>query len=193
MYRCGSDYDELDRIIYSVYMDYNIREFPIDEQELCRKLGVALIPYSAFLPNDPKMLLAKKSKQAFFVRESKENPPTIYYNDNYDSEGATRLSVFHELKHFVCEDEDDREDDLADYFGRHLMCPTAYLMVKDINTPNEIVAFCGSSFKAAYNASINIKNRRSKYGNKLKDYEKAFIEMVDPLILKIKGGDAKWM
>ena len=70
MYRYGSAYDELDRIIYSIYMDYNIRTLPIDERELCRKLGVALVPYSAYSPNDSKTLLIKKSKQAFFVRES---------------------------------------------------------------------------------------------------------------------------
>lgn len=185
MYRSGSVYDEIDRVIYMIYQDYCIFRFPIDEKEVCRKLGVAIVPYSAFALNDPKMLMQKKSKQAFFVRQSKENPPTIYYNDKYDSEGAIRLSIFHELKHYVCEDEDDRDDDLADYFGRHFPCPTAYLMLKGIDTPNEIVSFCGVSFEAACNASSNVKNRREKHGLYLKDYEKDFIAMSDPVLLEI--------
>ncbi len=184
MYREGRKYDELDQLIYSIYLDYNIRTFPIDEKEVCRKLGVALVPYSAFLASKSQMVLKAKSKQAFFVRESKDTPPTIFYNDDYDSKGAIRLSIFHELKHYVCEDEDDSGDDLADYFGRHSICPTAYLMYKRIDTPNAIVAFCGASFEAACNASSNVKKRREKYGLALKDYEKAFIEMVDPIILE---------
>ncbi|EFQ51829.1 ImmA/IrrE family metallo-endopeptidase [Lactobacillus iners] len=106
-------------------------------------MKIALVPYSAF-SDEAKKLLQKKSNHAFFVKESKENPPTIYYNDTFESKGAIRLSVFHEIGHYIC--EDDSKDDLADYFARHFMCPTAYLMLKGIESPNEIVAFCGVSF-----------------------------------------------
>lgn len=64
----------------------------------------------------------------FFVKESKEQPPTIYYNDRFGSKGAIRLTIFHELKHYVFNDENDDDDDLADYFARHFMGPTPYLM-----------------------------------------------------------------
>ena len=185
MYRNGSEYDEMDQIIYSIYLDYNITVFPIDPKDVCRKLGVALVPYSAFSPNDSENLMEKKSKQAFFVRESKENPPTIYYNDKYESEGAIRLSIFHELKHYVCGDENDEDDDLADYFGRHFMCPTAYLMKKGMDMPNSIVSFCGVSFEAARNASSNVRKRREKRGLSLTEYERAFMEMADPIILEV--------
>lgn len=180
MYRSGIEYDKLDKLIYSIYVDYNIQSFPIDEKYLCRKMKIALVPYSAFSEAAEK-LLQKKSNHSFFVKESKENPPTIYYNDTFESEGAIRLSVFHEIGHYICEDEDDSKDDLADYFARHFMCPTAYLMLKGIESPNEIVAFCGVSFQAACNASANIANRKKKLGNKLLSYEKEFIKNIDPI------------
>lgn len=94
-----------------------------------------------------------------------------------NQKGAIRLSVFHEIGHYICEDEDD----LADYFARHFMCPTAYLMLKGIESPNEIVAFCGVSFQTACNASANIANRKKKLGNKLLSYEKEFIKNIDPI------------
>ncbi|MFP1694826.1 ImmA/IrrE family metallo-endopeptidase [Gardnerella greenwoodii] len=172
----------MDKLIYSIYDDYGINKFPIDEKELCRKMKIALVPYSAF-SDEAKKLLQKKSNHAFFVKESKENPPMIYYNDAFGSEGAIRFSVFHEIGHYICEDEDDSKDDLADYFARHFMCPTAYLMLKGIESPNEIVAFCGVSFEAACNASANIANRKKKLGNKLMGYEKEFIEKIDPIVL----------
>ena len=182
MYRSGIEYDKLDKLIYSIYVDYNIKAFPIDEKDLCRKMKIALVPYSAF-SDEAKKLLQKKSKHAFFVKESEENPPTIYYNDTFESEGAIRLSIFHEIGHYICEDEDDSKDDLADYFARHFMCPTAYLIVKDIESANEIVAFCGVSFEAASYASSNIVRRKEKLGGKLFSYEREFIERIDPIAL----------
>ena len=192
MYRSGSEYDKLDKLIYSIYDDYNIDKFPIDAKELCRKMKIALVPYSAF-SDEAKKLLHKKSKHAFFVKESKENPPTIYYNDLFESEGAIRLSIFHEIGHYICEDEDDSKDDLADYFARHFMCPIAYLMLKGIESANEIVAFCGVSFEAARNASANITSRNKKFGFKLFSHEEEFIKKIDPIAfgfyeLTEKGG-----
>lgn len=136
-------------------------------------MKIALVPYSAF-SDKAKKLLQKKSNHAFFVKESKENPPTIYYNDTFESKGAIRLSVFHEIGHYICEDEDD----LADYFARHFMCPTAYLMLKGIESPNEIVAFCGVSFQTACNASANIANRKKKLGNKLLATKKNLLKIL---------------
>ncbi|EPI46994.1 ImmA/IrrE family metallo-endopeptidase [Gardnerella sp. DNF01144] len=184
MYRSGSEYDELDKLIYSIYDDYNIDKFPIDAKELCWKMKIALVPYSAF-SDEAKKLLQKESKHAFFVKESKENPPTIYYNDMFESEGAIRLSIFHEIGHYICEDKDDSKDDLADYFARHFMCPTAYLMLKGIASPNEIVAFCGVSFEAARNASANIASRKKKLGFKLFSHEEEFIKKIDPIALRL--------
>ncbi len=48
MYRAGSVYDEIDKVIYDIYQDYDIKTFPVDEVEVCNKLGVALVPYSAY-------------------------------------------------------------------------------------------------------------------------------------------------
>lgn len=190
MYRSGSEYDELDKLIYSIYDDYGINKFPIDAKELCRKMKIALVPYSAF-SDEAKKLLQKKSNHAFFVKESKENPPMIYYNDAFGSEGAIRFSVFHEIGHYICEDEDDSKDDLADYFARHFMCPTAYLMLKGIESPNEIVAFCGVSFEAACNASANIASRKKKLGFKLFSHEKEFIKNIDPIALRCMNWQKK--
>lgn len=59
MYRDGSVYDEIDKVIYDIYQDYDIKTFPIDEVKVCNKLGVALFQYSAFLRDDRKLLKKK--------------------------------------------------------------------------------------------------------------------------------------
>ena len=185
MYRNGRIYDEIDKTIIDIYLDYNIHSFPINETEICNKLAVALVPYSAF-SNDSKSLLCKKSKQGFFVKESRTHPPTIYYNDAIGSFGSIRFTIFHELKHYIYNDPDDSDDDLADHFSRHFMCPTAYIMMKGLNSPNEIISYCGMSLNAACQAYSGIANRIRKYGQNLFDYEIPLIEHLDPVLLETR-------
>ena len=98
MYRDSDTYDEIKKVIIQIYLDYDIREFPIDEEVVCKKLGVSLVPYSEY-DRDTRVLLRKRSKCGFFVKGTKGRTPTIYYNDRYESEGARRLTIFHEVKH----------------------------------------------------------------------------------------------
>ena len=184
MYRSDETYDSIKKVIIDIYVDYNIKGFPIDEKEVCRKMGIALIPYSEYIGKDLEVLL-KKSELGFFVRGTGQMPPTIWYNDSLKSDGAIRFTIFHELKHYVFEDDDDTDDDLADFFARYFMCPIPYLLLKKIDTQNEIVSYCGVSIQAAENASTNIQNRRKKYEYKLFDYEVRLIEQLEPLLLKV--------
>lgn len=94
MYRSDAIYDEIKNVIIDIYIDYGIKTFPIDEKEVCKKMGVALIPYSEY-EGDEFKLLQKKSKLGFFVKATKSTPPTIYYNDTIESEGAIRFTIFH--------------------------------------------------------------------------------------------------
>ena len=92
MYRSSDIYEDIVKVIIEIYRDYDIKDFPIDEKDICRRLGVALVPYSE-LPKEARALLEKKSKYGFFVRGTKENPPTIYYNDKFEPYGAVRLTM----------------------------------------------------------------------------------------------------
>ena len=177
MYRRGKEYDRMAQLAIQLYLDYNITEFPINPLKLCDKLGIILVPYSAFSVEEQELLL-KRSEYAFFVPMSLETQPMIFYNDMISSEGCIRLSIFHEIKHFVDEDdtEDPEDDDLADYFGKYLACPVPYLVIFGINNPMEIVSKFGLSFKASGYLAQNVDNRRKKYGDKLFPYEKPLIK-----------------
>ncbi|MCR5836928.1 MAG: ImmA/IrrE family metallo-endopeptidase [Lachnospiraceae bacterium] len=187
MYRDGKIYDEIDIVIVNIFLDYGIKTFPVDVFELCKKMSVALVPYSEFSYEERKLLM-KKSNQGFFVKQSKTQPPTIYYNDLLESKGAIRLTILHELKHYIFNDDNDDDDDLADYFARHFMGPIAFLILKQLESTNEIVSFCGMSISAATNAYKNIVSRKKKYGMNLFDYEIALIEHLDPVLIEIFTG-----
>ena len=191
MYRKGIIYDEIKKVIISIYLDYDFKIFPIDPHEVCRKMGVAVIPYSCF-GREQRRLLKKQSEYGFFVPATSKNVATIYYNDFYGSLGAQLLTILHELKHYIYEDADDLDDDLADFFARYFMCPIPYLLLKNIDTPNEVVSFCGVSYEAACNVCANLVNRKKKYGYRLFDYEIPLIEHLEPVLLEVyqKEGDA---
>lgn len=188
MYRRGEDYDEIDKTIVDIYVDYSICSLPLNEIEICNKMKVALMPYAKLDKSNDSVLL-RKSRQGFFVKESKEKPPTIYYNDSIASNGSKRFTIFHELKHYIYNDSDDTKDkdDLADYFSRHFMCPIPYIMLKGINSPNSIVSLCGMSMSAASNAYANMINRVSRYGKSLFDYEIPLIKQLDSALLDTDG------
>ena len=188
MYRDGKTYDEIDKVIIDIFRDYNLKSFPLDEIDICNRMGVALVPYSEF-GRIGMRLLRKRTPHGFFVKESEEQSPTIYYNDCCESKGSIRFTIFHELKHYVYDDKSDDKDDLADYFARHMMCPTPYIMLKCLDSPNEIVSYCGVSVEAAENAYRSIVNRRRKYGMNLFDYEVPLIEHLEPVLLETFQGE----
>ena len=185
MYRSGEKYDRLDQMVINIYVDYGFCNFPLDEKEVCRRMGVALVPYSEHAGKD-RELLHKKSKFGFFAPETKENPPTIFFNDDQDelqSPGCIRQTIFHEIKHYVDEDYDESspDDDLAEHFGKYFACPTPYLIVKGITHPSDIISRFGVSAEMACYISDSVRNRMAKYGDKIFDYEKPLIKLLDPI------------
>lgn len=72
------------------------------------------------------------------------------------------------------------------------MCPIPYLLLKKIDTPNDIVSYCGTSLAVARNVYINLRNRKNKYEYHLFGYEVPLIEHLEPVLLEVylkgKGG-----
>lgn len=180
--RSGPEYDEIVKEIIQIFIDYDIKSFPLDLEGICCRMGVSLIPYSACGP-EAKDLLLKKSKKGFFVRGTVESTPTIYYNDYDVTVGEMRYTIAHEIKHFVYDecDDDNEDDDMADYFARFFLCPIPYLIVKGIRSPDDIVSHCKVSLWAASNAASTIRNRMKWYGYKIFDYEILLLEHLIPV------------
>ena len=189
MYRTGAEYNRLDRIVIDIYIDYGFNSFPLDEKAVCRAMGIALVPYSEYIGAN-RDVLHKRSKYGFFVPETRDNTPTIFYNDDLDelqSPGCIRHTIFHEIKHYVDEDHEESpdDDDLADHFGRYFACPTPYLIVQGIQNPNEVISRFGVSATMASNIVSNIRNRIAKHGIELFDYEKPLIKLLDPIYFEL--------
>ena len=71
MYWNGNDYDKMAQLVIDIYIDYNITAFPVDEKEICRKMGLKLLPYSAYTEKEQE-LLKKRSVDGFSVQLQKQ-------------------------------------------------------------------------------------------------------------------------
>lgn len=178
-------------LVSDLYIDYGFKSFPINEKYVCKKLGIKLIPYSEF-DSETQPLLKKASQDAFFIPASINNPNLILYEDRISSEGRKRFSIFHEIKHFVnCDTENNQyNEDLANYFAKYFMCPTPYLIAKNITDRFTICSEFNVSMEAAGYIEENINKRIARYGNTIFEGEKALVRHLlgDAYI---KGGEAK--
>lgn len=176
MYWSSEAYDEIAKIVIGIYEDYNITSFPVSAYELCKNMGIRLVPYSE-LPFDG----TKISDDAFLIPPSIEYSPQIAFNDKMRTTERIRFSVFHEIKHYVCNEYDYscRDEDMANYFARYIMCPIPILIYRDIDDAYSLERNFGVSSEAAWNALSNVRNRRNKYGDKIFDYEKPLIELIE--------------
>ncbi|MCD7884549.1 MAG: ImmA/IrrE family metallo-endopeptidase [Lachnospiraceae bacterium] len=176
MYWNSSDYERMSKIVIDVYLDYGITSFPVDEKEICRKLGVKLLPYSDF----PE-IVKKVSDDAFYVPPTTDNPPIIFNNDLEKNEGRRRYSVFHELKHFVCGDTEETlyDENMADFFARYFMCPIPVLICRNVRDIATIMSDYNVGLDAAGNVLSNLKNRRMRYGNKIFEHEQPIVDLIE--------------
>jgi len=186
MYRDSEEYDRMAKLAISIIVDYGItaKDYPLDLDNLCRKMKINVVPYSAFEDEDPDFIdiLLKKSKDGFFAPRSSKQEATIFFNDKYgDRLSPSRISQTkgHEIKHIVEEDEDDSDDNLCEYFSKYLRCPIPYVLYLGLESEIDIISRFSISYQQSEIVLNNIINRKRKYGNGYFRYE---IELLESLL-----------
>ena len=72
-------YEEIKQIVVDMFVKYGVSCVPVNSFELATKMGIKIIPYSAF-SESKQCLLMKKSEDGFSV-EKILGEWYIYYND----------------------------------------------------------------------------------------------------------------
>lgn len=175
MYRDSNTYENIAKLVIDICIDYEIKSLPVDEKELCQRMGIKLLAYSDF-----PISVFKISDDAFFVPMEKNRPPIIAYNDTINSSGRKRFSIFHEIKHFVCCDteENPHEEDMANYFAKYIMCPIPWLIYLGVDDAATIMADCNVSYEVATFVLRNLQNRRLRHQNKIFAHEQPLIDLL---------------
>lgn len=171
MYRKSEEYERMVDLAIGIIEDYSITldDYPLNMDDLYRKMNIQLVPYSAFDSSARTIeLMLVKSKDGFYAPKSSKSDLTVFYNDRYgDHPTRQRISQTkgHELKHIFENDMDDSEDDLCDYFAKYLRCPFPLVVYLGINSVIDLMARFDLSQEQAFYVLSN--RRLQKYGRKL--------------------------
>lgn len=192
MYFDGTVYDEIDSIVYQILIDYEVSSFSVDIKGLAVKMGFKLVPFSKLSKDEYKELIRNSNTDTgFHICDKRGTFPefTIYFNDVDQTEGRQRITIGHEIKHIVCGDGSDptrSQEALADYFGKQLNAPRAYLVYEKIFETDEIMMATDLSLEAASYLSNTLKKRCLLHGYKFFDIELAYIHFLKEEKLKAK-------
>jgi Zn-dependent peptidase ImmA (M78 family) len=170
--------EEIKRKAVDLLIEYSISCIPISGFEIASKMGIRVIPYSAYLSKPRTIeLLNKKSEDGFFM-ELTDGSTTIYYNDIHRNYGRMNNTIVHEIGHYVLGHEDGYESDEmeANFFAKYILAPPPLIHKLGLKTPEGIAFFFGVSHMAAcYARDYYLK--WLNYGSKnFLDYELMLID-----------------
>lgn len=174
-------YDMIDRVVYSIHMDYDIRSFPVDEKWLAREMHIKLIPYSSLPDAKRRRMLDIAQTGVHYCDKSKGYPEyVVVYNDDTET-GRAKLTVFHEIGHIVLghgSDPTEEQEGEAEYFAKQLAAPRCILRLRGHLTATEIHDEYGLSWEAAGYSSDAVEMAFYHYGEEVFENDREYIEWV---------------
>lgn len=147
------DYDKIKLATLVVYIQCNVKSFPIDCESLLFSFNFKLKKYS-------EQSLKKKDKCLIYSKDAFTLKNTIYYNDEMPY-NRIRFSLMHELAHKILEHSEPRtkqHEIEADYFASHILAPRMAIHYSNCKNLNDVSKLFGLSFTAAEIAYSNYRN-----------------------------------
>lgn len=146
--------------IIEVFQKCNIKSFPLDCEDVSKKLGCKLYRYSEL--SEPK-----RNSCLLVSNESMKIHNRIYYND-YIIPGRIRFSIMHELGHIVLDHGDYKNDELeaeANFFASNILAPRMAIHYSKCKNNVDVAKQFNMTYEAAQYAFDNYKlwHRRVVY------------------------------
>ena len=154
MHLRADTYEHIKITAINTLEDYNIKCVPINAFEMAYKIGLSIIPYSAF--GEKAELLMKQSEDGFIVGK------TIYYNDKCKNYGRINQTIMHEIGHYILghKSNGEEEESEANFFAKYTLAPPP-LIHKMLNNPT--IEDIADLFDISYTASQNALNYYRKW------------------------------
>ena len=150
--------------ILELYRYCNVHSFPIDCDEIIRKIGYRTVTYQEYAGDDKAKFieLMQTSGDAFIVRRER----MLYYNAMTDRR-RQRFSKAHELGHIVLVTNDEDE---ADTFAAEVLAPRPVIFARQIKTAQTVSKVFDISIAAANRALISKVYSPDDMGMEMIDY-----------------------
>jgi len=141
-------YEQIKEKVVEMFETYGIKSVPISGFEIAAKMGITVVPYSAYKPDIQKQM-KMLSEDGFFVEES-DDSMFIFYNDEKEY-GRINNTMLHEIGHIVL--GHSQESELAEaevkFFAKYALVPPVLVEKFEIDNPHDIMNTFDVSFEAA--------------------------------------------
>lgn len=166
-------YEDIKKDIVDMYVQTDMKTFPVNVFELCEKLGYICKPYSS-LGIEKCIKITNYFEDGFHQFE--EGKVVIYYND-IKPEGRIRFTIMHEVGHMIRNHFEPSQlaETEAEWFAAYSLCPPPIVNMHNISDAYSLMIKFNITSDCAYNSMnryIIWKKRRAK----LTDYEKSLIK-----------------
>ncbi len=167
----NGQYEEIKKIVAMTYKKFNVRCVPISGYEIAVKMGIKILPYSAY-PLKTQALMLLKSEDGFSIK--RKGQWYLFYNDNDGkSYGRINNTIMHEVGHIVLDHTEESElaEAEANFFAKYALAPPVLIHNSGLREPGEIADFFDISYQAATYA-LSFYRKWLQYGGRYyKDYE----------------------
>lgn len=171
-------YEEIKQIVVDLFVKYDVRCTPVSGFELASKMGVMVIPYSAYNEAD-RALMLKQSDDGFCALFD-DGSWRIFYNEDH-CYGRINHTIFHEIGHIVLDHTEDSElaEKEVQFFAKYALVPPVLVHRLKLDTAEQIVDHFDVSYQAAIYA-LDYYHKWLRYGSPdLTDYEITLLKLFD--------------
>ncbi|MBQ9209537.1 MAG: ImmA/IrrE family metallo-endopeptidase [Oscillospiraceae bacterium] len=192
----GNRYDEIEREVIKLFTKLMINRLPVDCYEICKQLGIEVVPYSMMSEKKRKMLTMASEDGCHALWEIDEGVYVIviYYNDEMPGR-RIRFTIMHELGHIILghSEHSDLAESEANYFAKYALAPPPLVHKLKIDDYMELAEEFDISRECAYYA-MQRYSKWLKYGSpELLEHEVTLLSLfsaVPDAAGRFVGGDA---
>ncbi len=143
-----SRYDAIKQTVVELFIRYDVNCIPINGFEIAAKMGIDVVPYSAYPPSVQEMM-RRESPDSFFI-EKNDGKQLIYY-DSDQIYGRMNQSIMHEIGHIVLghTQESELAEAEAKFFAKYALAPPALVHRMNPSDPYALAEYFDISFQAA--------------------------------------------
>lgn len=175
-------YEQIKMEVAKIFVKCSLNQIPITGFEIANKLGIIVIPYSAF-EEEKRLELIEEDEDGFYIK--KDGKYYIYYNNTKDY-GRINFTILHEIGHIALDHTKHSElaESEANFFAKYAIAPPV-LVDKFRNGASywELLVSIYENFRVTRTAGYNCfkyylqwKAYFSSANEEYKDYEKMILE-----------------
>lgn len=171
-------YEEIKKIVVDMFEKYDISCVPISGFEIAAKMGIKVIPYSAY-PESAQRLMRKESTDGFSILKDTDEW-VVFYDDSVNYLRVNN-TIMHEIGHIVLDHTEDSAlaEKEVNFFAKYALAPPVLIHKLKLNRAMDI----SNRFKISYEAACYAFNYYQKWlqhgGRFYKDYELHLLRQFD--------------